>query len=320
MRTATASPRSATPRRGRVAIEVGRNMLVAANVETARHSDDVVVISRAICDLLEIKGAERQDLLAAARLHDIGKVAVPEEMLEKAGTLTDGGVGADARPTPRSASRSSARSRSSRASPAWCATRTSAGTAAATRTASPARRSRSAAGSSSARTPSTRSAPTVPTGPVARRQLRARRAQSQRGHPVRPERRRGPRGGRPRASHRSAVAAAFAAPAASSALLLVLAPRRRRLGDRALRACSGDRAQAAAPPSLRHSRPRCEPSPTAPACSRLGSPAARQATRTRPALSIVGRGHGGANPGAVRRRAAAGNDQRRSRARWPERR
>jgi hypothetical protein len=69
-------------------MQVGHGMLVAANVETARHSDDVVVISRAICDLLDIRGTERQDLLAAARLHDIGKVAVPQEMLDKPGKLT----------------------------------------------------------------------------------------------------------------------------------------------------------------------------------------------------------------------------------------
>jgi len=72
----------------RVAMQVGHGILVAANVETARHSDDVVVISRAICDLLDIRGTERLDLLAAARLHDIGKVAVPQEMLDKPGKLT----------------------------------------------------------------------------------------------------------------------------------------------------------------------------------------------------------------------------------------
>ena len=56
--------------------------------ETAAHSDDVVVISRAICDLLRIKGEQRQDLLAAAHLHDIGKAAIPAKILNKPGPLT----------------------------------------------------------------------------------------------------------------------------------------------------------------------------------------------------------------------------------------
>ena len=73
----------------RVATKVGRGMLIATNIETARHSDDVVLITRAICDLLEISGSERQDLLAAAYLHDIGKAAVPREVIEKPSSLND---------------------------------------------------------------------------------------------------------------------------------------------------------------------------------------------------------------------------------------
>jgi hypothetical protein len=72
----------------RVATRVGRSMLVAVNHGTAEHSDDVVVISRAICDLLQIRGEQRSDLLAAAHLHDIGKAAIPAEILKKPGPLT----------------------------------------------------------------------------------------------------------------------------------------------------------------------------------------------------------------------------------------
>jgi HD-GYP domain-containing protein (c-di-GMP phosphodiesterase class II) len=73
----------------RIATKVGRGMLEASTSQTAEHSDDVVVISGAICDLLEIHGEERQELLAAAKLHDIGKAAVPREILEKPGALND---------------------------------------------------------------------------------------------------------------------------------------------------------------------------------------------------------------------------------------
>lgn len=73
----------------RIATKVGHGILAAKNLDAARHSDDVVVIAGAICDLLEIRGAERQDLLAAARLHDIGKAAVPSEILNKPGPLNE---------------------------------------------------------------------------------------------------------------------------------------------------------------------------------------------------------------------------------------
>ena len=73
----------------RVAARVGRRMLAERDVATAKHSDDVVVISEAMCEVLEIRGAERQDLLTAARLHDIGKAAITREILDKPGKLTD---------------------------------------------------------------------------------------------------------------------------------------------------------------------------------------------------------------------------------------
>lgn len=73
----------------KVAVEFGGAMLEATNVETAKHSDDVVVLARAIAEQLGIKGTEKQDLLAAARLHDIGKAAVPIAVIEKPGPLND---------------------------------------------------------------------------------------------------------------------------------------------------------------------------------------------------------------------------------------
>jgi HD-GYP domain-containing protein (c-di-GMP phosphodiesterase class II) len=86
---APAEVKVSKPQARKVAVEFGGAMLEATNVETAKHSDDVVLIARAICEPLGIKGTERQDLLAAARLHDIGKAAVPLEVINKAGPLSE---------------------------------------------------------------------------------------------------------------------------------------------------------------------------------------------------------------------------------------
>ncbi len=71
----------------RAATEIARAALEASSAETAEHSDDVVTISEALCDRLGVYGPERDDIVIAARLHDIGKVAVPRDILEKPGTL-----------------------------------------------------------------------------------------------------------------------------------------------------------------------------------------------------------------------------------------
>jgi HD-GYP domain-containing protein (c-di-GMP phosphodiesterase class II) len=72
----------------RVASAVGSAMLIETSVETAKHSDDVVVIARALCEQMGVTGTDRADLLAAARLHDIGKAAMPVEILEKPASLS----------------------------------------------------------------------------------------------------------------------------------------------------------------------------------------------------------------------------------------
>src|SRR5215210_6937068 len=56
-----------------MATEIGMAMLGATSIDTVHHSDDVVVIAEAICDHLGITGSEREDTVAAARLHDVGK-------------------------------------------------------------------------------------------------------------------------------------------------------------------------------------------------------------------------------------------------------
>ena len=71
----------------RVATEMGSAMLVATSVETAHHSDDVELITGAIAEKLGLADTERDEVLAGARLHDIGKMAMPLEILEKPGEL-----------------------------------------------------------------------------------------------------------------------------------------------------------------------------------------------------------------------------------------
>jgi len=71
-----------------IAAEMGYAMLLASSAETAKHCDDVVVLTRALCEQLEFEGTAREDALVAARLHDIGKASIPQEILEKPGPLT----------------------------------------------------------------------------------------------------------------------------------------------------------------------------------------------------------------------------------------
>jgi hypothetical protein len=79
--------RTADARRG--ALELARATLAAQHGLTAGHSDEVGLLCEEIADELGIEGWERANLLAAAQLHDIGKVAVPDEILDKPGSLSD---------------------------------------------------------------------------------------------------------------------------------------------------------------------------------------------------------------------------------------
>ncbi len=56
---------------------------------TADHSGDVVVLCDAIAKRLGVQGDELTELLAAAQLHDIGKVAVPSSIINKPGPLDE---------------------------------------------------------------------------------------------------------------------------------------------------------------------------------------------------------------------------------------
>jgi HD-GYP domain-containing protein (c-di-GMP phosphodiesterase class II) len=55
---------------------------------TADHSRSVVDLVHAVSDRLGIEGARRQELEFAALLHDVGKIAIPKEILNKPSALT----------------------------------------------------------------------------------------------------------------------------------------------------------------------------------------------------------------------------------------
>jgi HD-GYP domain-containing protein (c-di-GMP phosphodiesterase class II) len=56
---------------------------------TARHSEDVVDLARAVGELLSLEPASLLELEFAARLHDVGKIQVPDAVLNKPGPLDD---------------------------------------------------------------------------------------------------------------------------------------------------------------------------------------------------------------------------------------
>ena len=64
-------------------------MLQACDGATGTHCDDVVHLCDLIADELGVYGNDRAELLAAARLHDIGKVGIDPHLLNKPGPLDD---------------------------------------------------------------------------------------------------------------------------------------------------------------------------------------------------------------------------------------
>lgn len=72
----------------RIATDLGSAMLVASSLETAQHSDDVELIAGAISEHLGLPEADRADVLAGARLHDIGKASIPRDLLDKPAALS----------------------------------------------------------------------------------------------------------------------------------------------------------------------------------------------------------------------------------------
>lgn len=73
----------------RAAVRIAAAAIHARDNSTGDHCDDVVHLCDAIADELDLRRDDRAALLAAAQLHDIGKVGLPQELLDKPGPLDD---------------------------------------------------------------------------------------------------------------------------------------------------------------------------------------------------------------------------------------
>jgi HD-GYP domain-containing protein (c-di-GMP phosphodiesterase class II) len=65
------------------------DVVEADDAYTGLHSRDVVELVLDVCDKLEVGGRERRDAEFAALLHDVGKIKIPAEIINKPGKLTD---------------------------------------------------------------------------------------------------------------------------------------------------------------------------------------------------------------------------------------
>ena len=129
-------------------------MLGDYDSRTRGHSERTQLFVTMLADEMKLKADDRDKLVWAALVHDIGKLQVPHRGAQQAGQAGRRRVAAAASSTPRRVPPSARRCRSG-----WArggtpsSSTTSATTAAATRTGSPARRSASPPGSWRSRTP-----------------------------------------------------------------------------------------------------------------------------------------------------------------------
>jgi HD-GYP domain-containing protein (c-di-GMP phosphodiesterase class II) len=65
------------------------DVVEADDAYTGLHSRDVVSLVLGVCDGLGVEGRERRDAEFAALLHDVGKIKIPSEIINKPGKLTD---------------------------------------------------------------------------------------------------------------------------------------------------------------------------------------------------------------------------------------
>ncbi|HYN91390.1 MAG TPA: HD-GYP domain-containing protein, partial [Thermoleophilaceae bacterium] len=65
------------------------DVLEADDEYTGLHSHGVVSLSVAVADAMGLGSAERRDVEFGALLHDVGKIAVPKEIINEPGPLTD---------------------------------------------------------------------------------------------------------------------------------------------------------------------------------------------------------------------------------------
>ena len=65
------------------------DVVEADDAYTGSHSRDVVTLVLNVCDRLGVTGQERRDAEFAALLHDVGKIKIPSEIINKPAALTD---------------------------------------------------------------------------------------------------------------------------------------------------------------------------------------------------------------------------------------
>jgi HD-GYP domain-containing protein (c-di-GMP phosphodiesterase class II) len=65
------------------------DVVEADDAYTGLHSRDVVSLVLEVCDRLDVDTRERRDAEFAALLHDVGKIRIPSEIINKPGKLTD---------------------------------------------------------------------------------------------------------------------------------------------------------------------------------------------------------------------------------------
>jgi HD-GYP domain-containing protein (c-di-GMP phosphodiesterase class II) len=65
------------------------DVVEADDAYTGLHSRDVVSLVLDVCDRLGVDGRERRDAEFVALLHDVGKIKIPSEIINKPGKLTD---------------------------------------------------------------------------------------------------------------------------------------------------------------------------------------------------------------------------------------
>jgi HD-GYP domain-containing protein (c-di-GMP phosphodiesterase class II) len=65
------------------------DVVEADDAYTGSHSRDVVTLVLGVCDELRVSGRERRDAEFVALLHDVGKIKIPAEIINKPAKLTD---------------------------------------------------------------------------------------------------------------------------------------------------------------------------------------------------------------------------------------
>ena len=61
----------------------------ASDTYTKAHSSNVVIYVKAMLEKIDCSEFLKKDIIAAANLHDIGKLGIPEHILNKPGKLTE---------------------------------------------------------------------------------------------------------------------------------------------------------------------------------------------------------------------------------------